>query len=832
MKVSYQWIKDFVALDAPLKEFCDAMTLSGTKVEEVYEQCIDINGVVIGRIEEISPHPNADKLVLCQVDIGSGDKVQVVTGAPNIKEGQFVPVALTGALLADDLKIKKSKLRGQTSEGMLCSLEELGLDQHYFPNADNDGIYIIDTERFDVTLGADACEELGLREAIIDYEITTNRPDCLSVEGIAREAAATFNLPYTEREIGYHTNADRRIEDVIKVEVQDQDLCPRFIAAGAENIKIEQSPEWLSRRLRSAGIRPINNIVDISNFVMLETGQPLHVYDVRQIAGQKIIVRRAGSDQELQTLDGQKRALLPDTLMICDSEGPIGLAGVMGGLKSEVVTDTTTVIFEAANFSKKSIHETSKRLKLRTEASQRFERGIPQERCADAIELALTLIEMLAAGEIVSGVLDVRSEEAVAPVTIDYSPQRINDFLGLDLSVKEVNSLVERSYCKVSATEKKGFYRAEVPYWRLDLKQEADLSEEVARFYGYNRIPKRFFAGTSSTLGYRSERQMQERKIKEILSGCGCYEVQTITFESPEIADLLRFPATDDRRFFVKVLNPLGEQMSIMRTSPLSEIIRIAQRNRSHGESTGAVFEMANTYHPREQRDDRDRSYEAAKKHLDLLPDDMELPAERPHIAVCLWSDEDKASGDLFLKAKGIFEQLCRSFGLNERQLRYRRPEEGRAFHPGQSALISLNDVELGSLGIIHPEVLADFDLETNLVVLDLYLERFLEVARPLNKVKDIPRFPALTRDLAIVAPRDVFAADIAEVIYSKGGKHLSKVELFDVYSGDKLGKDLLSRAYSLEFISEKRSLTDEEINPYIEAIVSALEEKGWSLRF
>ncbi|NLC25338.1 MAG: phenylalanine--tRNA ligase subunit beta [Fastidiosipila sp.] len=829
MKVSYQWIKDFVALDASLEEFCDAMTLSGTKVEEVFEQCIDIDGVVIGQIEEVSQHPNADKLVLCQVNIGNADKIQIVTGAPNVEKDQFVPVALTGAHLAGDLKIKKSKLRGQISEGMLCSLEELGLDQHFFPNANNDGIYVIDTDRFNISLGADACEALGLREAIIDYEITTNRPDCLSVEGIAREAAATFNLPYTERETGYQTNSELCVEDIIKVEVQDQDLCSRFMAAAVKNVKIEQSPEWLSRRLRSAGIRPINNIVDISNFVMLETGQPLHVYDLRQIAGQEIIVRRAGSDHEIQTLDGQKRSLLPDTLMICDSNGPIGLAGIMGGIESEVVSDTTTVVFEAASFSKRSIHETSKRLKLRTEASQRFERGIPDKRCADAIHLALTLVEKLEAGEIASGVLDIHSKGKTDPVTINYSPQRISEFLGLKLTDKEVNALVERSYCKVTKGEKKGFYQAEVPYWRLDLKQEADLSEEVARFYGYNRIPKRFFAGSRSTLGYRSEHQMQERKIKDILIGSGCYEVQTVTFESPQTADLLRFPTGDNRRNHVKVLNPLGEQMSIMRSSPLSEMLKIAQRNSAYGENDGAVFELANTYHPQDQRDDRDRSFTSAKKHQDLLPDDSKLPTERPHVVVGLWSD--KPSADLFFKTKGIFEQLCRSFGINERQLNYLRPEENREFHPGQSANIYLKELKLGSLGTIHPEVLANFDLEINFVILDLYLERFLASARPLDKVKDIPRFPALTRDLAIVAPRDVFAADIADLIYNKGGEYLRNVELFDVYSDDKLGENLLSRAYALEFISEERSLSDEEVNPFIEDIVTALEEKGWSLR-
>lgn len=833
MKLSYEWIKDFVPLDIAFDSMCETMTLTGSKVEEAWTDCDGISGVVIGEIETIEKHPNADRLVICTVNTGATSQLQIVTGATNVREGQWVPVATVGAVLADNFKIKKSKLRGVTSYGMLCSLEELGLDPHYFPDAPDDGIYIIDRSRYEkIALGQDVCDALGLRDEIVDFEITPNRPDCLSVRGIAREAAASFELPFVERDVTYEVKEDRATSDDLSVKIEANDLCPRFMGAVIRNVRIEPSPEWICRRLRSAGVRPLNNVVDITNFVMLETGQPLHAYDLRDIKKGTIIVRTAEQGETLTTLDGQPRALTDETLVICDGERPIGLAGIMGGLDTEIKTDTTTVVLESALFDAQSIHRTAARLGMRTEASQRFERGLQPEHCFEAMELALGLIDLLKAGDISHSPLDCGTRASTPVHKIYFSPQRINTFLGTDLTVEETLDYIKRSYSVTEKSEQTDEYVAYPPYWRPDLKAEADLSEEVARFYGYNHIPSRLSSGTTTTLGRRSRRQNQIRRTETFLRGCGYDEVCTVSFDSPSVSDHMRFLPDDSRRLCVTIENPLASNQSCMRTSPLPELIRIAARNIARGNPVGRIFELSTTYHPASLKNAAiDERYACAIKEPSALPDDDHLPAHRRHVALANWQERSYDGEKLYLELKGIIEQLASLFGLHERLMSFESNTSYAEYHPGRSAVVRYDGDIIGAFGVLHPRVCEAFEVTGLCGVADLALDAILRRASKDIKVKPIPAQPSLVRDLAIVTPDDVPAAAVRDFLLNEGGHLLQHIELFDVYSGPGVGAGFVSRAYTLAFNAYDHSLSDEEVNPIVERMIKQMAIRGWSLR-
>ena len=806
MNTSLNWIKAMVpGLEVTDQEFRDAMTLSGTKVENFTAFDKNLDKIVVGQIESVEKHPDADKLVICQVNVGS-ETVQIVTGAPNIpvgSSGQKVPVVLDGgrvagghdggALPEDGIKIKKGKLRGVESFGMMCAIEELGSSREFYPDAPENGIYILGD---DAQVGEDAVHYLGLDDTVFEYEITNNRVDCYSIIGIAREAAATFRKPFTPPVVTETGNAED-INDYVKVDVEATDLCSRYTARLVKNIKLAPSPKWMQRRLASAGIRPINNIVDITNYVMEEYGQPMHAYDYDTLAGGRIVVRRAKDGEKFMTLDGQERTLDSDMLMICDGEKAVGLAGIMGGENSKITDDVKTMLFEAATFDGTNIRKATKRLGLRTDASGKFEKGLDPENALAAMNRACQLIEELGAGEIVGGVVDVYPNKKER-VRVPFEPERINALLGTNVSVEEMLGyfkMLELDYDEAKQ-------ELIIPTFRQDLLRTADIAEEVARFFGYANIPTTLPHG-ASTMGKISFKQRVEDVAGEIAQFCGFSQAMTYSFESPKVFDKLKLAADAEERKTVVISNPLGEDFSIMRTLPLNGMLNSLATNYNRRNKDVKLYELAKVYVPVEGED---------------------LPDERVQFTLGFYGDGD------FFTMKGVVEEFLEKIGMSARP-EY-DPEAGKTFlHPGRQAEILYKDTVIGYLGEVHPDVADTYGLGERTYIAVLDLPEILPFASFDRKYEGIAKFPAVTRDISMVVPKKILVGQIEEVIEKNGGKLLEKYNLFDIYEGAQIKEGFKSVAYTISFRAKDRTLEDKDIQPIMEKILGDLSGMGIELR-
>lgn len=791
MDLSLRWLSDYVDTGVTPKQFCDAMTMSGSKVECYSEEADYITNCVVGKITHIEKHPDADKLQICQVDVGNRT-VQIVTAATNVFEGALVPVALDNSTLANGIKIKKGKLRGVVSEGMMCSVAELGVTVHDFPYAIEDGILIIEE---DCKPGDNIREALGLNDTTVEFEITSNRPDCLSVIGLAREAAATFDkeLHLPEPKVEHETGD---IHDMLSVEVKNPNLCRRYIARMVKNIKIAPSPRWMRERLRASGVRPINNLVDITNYVMLEYGQPMHAFDYKYLKGGKIVVRNAEEGESITTLDGVERKLSSDMLVICDEEKPSCVAGVMGGEFSGIQDDTNTVVFESANFLGSSVRITAKKLGMRTESSGRYEKGLDSRMCLPAVERACQLIEMLGAGEVVGGYIDIDNANE-APLTVPFQPEWINRFLGIDISAEKMISILEKIGYKVENNI------ITVPSYRAgDTRHKADIAEEIARFYGYDVIPNTAVTGASQ--GGLTLEQKFEKHLGELLRANGCYEVETYSFISPKYYDKINLPEDSELRRSVVITNPLGEDTSVMRTTCVPSMLEVISRNYNNRNLSGRLYEMGKVYLPKESPD--------------ILPD------ERVVAVVGTFGDKED-----FFALKGILNEAFDKLGVVG--VEYSALKTNPAFHPGRCAEITIGEKKIGVIGEIAPAVLENYEIGTRAYVASVDMADIFENRTAEKKFKPTPRFPASGRDLAIICDDEIPAASLEKAIRTGAGKLLEKVELFDVYKGPSVAPGKKSVAYSMTLRAPDRTLTVEECDKAVAKVLKELEKLGARLR-
>lgn len=805
MNTALSWIKAYVPeLECSGQEYLDALTLSGTKVE-TYE-CLDKNlkDIYVGQILSIERHPDADKLIICQVDLGD-KKLQIVTGAPNVKVGDKVPVVIDGGKVAgghdggplpeDGIVIKNGKLRGVDSFGMMCSIEELGSDRNMYPEAPENGIYIFPE---DTPVGADAIELLGLHDVVFEYEITSNRVDCYSVLGIAREAAATFDKPFVAPEVNVK-ECDDKIEDYISVEVKDKDLCPRFCARVVKNIKIEPSPQWMQRRLAASGIRPINNLVDITNYVMEEYGQPMHAYDLDKIEGKKIIVKRASEGDTFMTLDGQERKLDGEMLMINDAVKPIGIAGIMGGENSKITDDVKTVCFEAATFNGANIRKSAKRLGLRTDASGKFEKGLDPRNALDAINRACALIQELGCGEVVSGVVDV-CEPLKELNKIKFRPDRINELLGTDIDADTMLKIFKKLELVYDEAAKEII----IPSFRQDLEGIADLAEEVARFYGYDKIPSTLPSGEATT-GKLPFKLRVEAIARQVAQYCGFSQGMCYSFESPRVFDKLLLDSDDPARNAIVISNPLGEDFSIMRTISLNGMLTSLSTNYNRRNTNVRLYEMGNIYI-------------ADKLPLESLPD------ERMQFTLGAYGDID------FFGMKGVVEEFFEAIGICGK-IEY-DPKAGKNFlHPGRQALISYKGSVLGYLGEVHPAVADNYELGTKTYIAVIDMPNVLPFASFDRKYVGLAKYPAVSRDISMVVPKEIMVGQIEAMITQRGGKILESLSLFDIYEGSQIKDGYKSVAYNITFRAKDRTLNEDDINGAMKKILNGLESLGIELR-
>lgn len=804
MNTSLNWIKVYVPdLECTDQEYMDAMTLSGTKVEGYNALDKDLDKIVVGQIKSIEKHPDADKLVICKVDIG--DKtIQIVTGAPNTFEGMKVPVVLDGGRVAGGhdgsktdggIKIKKGKLRGVESDGMMCSIEELGSSKDFYPDAPDNGLYVMPE---DAVVGSDAVSALGLRDTVFEYEVTNNRVDCFSVIGIAREAAATFRKDFVPPVIK-ETGNEEDVNDFVKVDVQAADLCPRYTARLVKNIKLAPSPEWMQRRLAASGIRPINNIVDITNYVMEEYGQPMHAYDFDTIAGSKIIVRRANEGEEFVTLDGQTRKLDPSVLMICDADKSIGIAGIMGGENSKITDDVQTMLFEAACFDGTNIRLSAKKVGMRTEASGKFEKGLDPNLAAQAMNRACQLIEELGAGEVVGGMVDIYPEKKQER-RIKFEPEKINKLLGINISKEEMLGYLE----KIEIVYDDSVNELIIPTFRQDLECGADIAEEVARFYGYDKIPTTLPTGEATT-GRLSFKMRVEAIARDIAEFCGFSQGMTYSFESPKVFDKLLIPQDSQLRNTVVISNPLGEDFSIMRTTPLNGMLTSLATNYNRRNKDVKLYELGNIYLP---------------KALPLT----ELPEERMQFTLGFYGEGD------FFTMKGVVEEFFEKAGMRNKP-EY-DPKAGRPYlHPGRQADIIYDKEVVGYLGEVHPEVLDNYSIGDRVYIAVLDMPHIVAKASFDRKYKGIAKFPAVTRDISMVMKKSVLVGTIEDIIEKRGGSLVESYKLFDIYEGAQIQSGYKSVAYSISFRAKDRTLEDKDINPIMEKILKDLGNLGIELR-
>ena len=809
MRTSLKWIKDLVPgiEDLTPQEYLDAMTLSGSKGEYYVELDKNLENIVVGQILKIEKHPDADKLVICQVNVGQEEPVQIVTGAPNVFEGAVVPVVLAGGRVAgghdgstppeEGIKIKKGKLRGVPSNGMMCSIEELGSSRDMYPDAPENGIYIF-KNREDIKPGDNAVKALGLDDAVIEYEITSNRVDCFSILGIAREAAVTFDKPFCPPVVE-PTGNDEDVNDFISVEVKDTELCPRYTARVVKNIKVGPSPEWMQRRLAAQGIRPINNIVDITNYVMEEYGQPMHAYDLSTIAGQKIIVRRAEDNEKFVTLDGQERTLDNSMLMICDAEKPVGIAGIMGGENSMITDDVDAILFEAACFDGTNIRLSGKKLGMRTDAQSKFEKGLDPNNASAAIDRACQLIEVLGCGEVVGGMVDVYGK-VKEPHEIPFQPERINRLLGTDLSAEQMLGYFKSLELEYDADRNVMI----IPTFRQDLLGTADLAEEVARFYGYSNIPSTLPSG-ESTSGKVSFKHRVEDVAKETAEFCGFSEGMTFSFESPKVFDKLRLDADDPLRQAITIANPQGEDYSIMKTTPLNGMLVSLARNFNRRNKDVKLYEMAKIYLP---------------KSLPLT----EYADERVQFTLGFYGEGD------FFTMKGVVEEFLERAGMHD--IVDYDPNAGKSFlHPGRQANIIYQGKVIGYMGEVHPEVCENYDLKTRAYIAVLDMPVITEMATFDRHFKGIAKHPAVNRDISMVVKKDILVGQIEKIIREKGGHHLESYHLFDIYEGSQIKPGYKSVAYSITFRANDRTLEEKDITAAMDKIIAGLEDLGIELR-
>lgn len=804
MNTALSWIKSFVpGLDCTAQEYTDAMTLTGTKVEGFERLDEDLDKIVVGQVKKIDKHPDADKLVICQVDIGDR-QIQIVTGAPNVYEGMKTPVCLDGGRVAGGhdgsrtpggIKIKKGKLRGIESDGMMCSIEELGSSRDYYPDAPESGLYDMGE---DAVVGSDAIEALGIRDVVFEYEITSNRVDCYSIIGIAREAAATFRKDFVLPDIK-PTGNNENVNDMISVDVEDGDLCKRYCARMVKNIKLAPSPEWMQRRLAASGIRPINNIVDITNYVMEEYGQPMHAYDYDTIADHKIVVRRAKDKEVFCTLDGQDRTLDSSMLMICDGEKAIGLAGIMGGENSKITDDVKTMLFEAACFDGANIRISAKKAGLRTDASGKFEKGLDPYNAEAAINRACELIEELGAGEVVGGMVDVfpvKPEEKVLP----FEPDKYNKLLGTDVSSDEMLKYFDKLEIKYNESDN----TLHIPSFRQDLLRTCDMAEEVARFYGYDKIPVTLPSG-ESTSGKLSFKLRVESVAREVAQFCGFSQSMNYSFESPKAFDKLLVPENSDLRQAIRILNPLGQDFSIMKTQALNGMLTSLATNYNRKNKNVRLYEIGNIYIP---------------KALPLT----ELPDERTQFTLGMYGDGD------FFTMKGVVEEFFEKAGLDGR-ITY-DPEDKKSFlHPGRQADIIYDGVKVGYLGEVHPQVCENYNIGDRVYYADIDMPYIVEHACFDKKYEGIAKFPTSTRDISLVVDKQVLIGTMENAIIKKGGKLLESCELFDIYEGEQVGEGKKSVAFSLVFRAKDRTLSDTEISEIMDKILAELTGLGAVLR-
>ena len=807
MNTALSWIKAYVpGLTCTDQEYCDRMTLTGTKVEGFERMDKNLEKIVVGQIEKIEKHPDADKLIVCQVNIGS-EVIHIVTGAPNVKVGDKVPVVLDGGKVAgghdggplpeDGIAIKAGKLRGVPSNGMMCSIEELGSSKDMYPDAPDNGIYIFPDS---VKVGDDAIEVLGLHDTVFEYEITSNRVDCYSILGIAREAAATFDKPFVPPVVEVKEAGDD-VNNYIKVSIEDTDLCTRYCARVCRNIKIGPSPEWMQRRLAASGIRPINNLVDITNYVMEEYGQPMHAYDLSTIAGGQIIVRRAKDGDEFVTLDGQTRKLDNNVLMICDAEKEIGVAGIMGGENSMITDEVKTVLFEAATFNGPNIRKSAKRLGLRTEASGIFEKGLDPANAKAAIDRACQLIVELGCGEVVSGT--VEEGLPIKPLRVlPFEPAKYNALLGTSVTEEQMLAIFKK--LEVEVRDGKDGKELVIPSFRQDLVGRADMAEEVARFFGYDKIPTTLPKGETTT-GKLSFKLRIEQKARDIAEYCGFSQGMTYSFESPKVFNKLLLDADDKARAAITIANPLGEDFSIMRTLSLNGMLTSLSTNYNRRNKNVRLYELGNIY---------------LAKSLPLT----EQPEERMQFTLGMYGDGD------FYSLKGVVEEFFDSIGMKKRIVY--DPKAGKNFlHPGRQAKIVYEGEELGYIGEVHPAVCDNYAIGTRAYVAVIDILNVLDFATFDRKYEGIAKYPAVTRDISLEVPKSVLAGDIEGVIAQRGGKILESYQLFDLYEGDQIKDGYKSMAYSVTFRAKDRTLEESDVAGAMKKILNGLEQLGATLR-
>ena len=805
MNTSLSWIKAYVPdLDVTAQEYTDAMTLSGSKVEGFEALDADLDKIIIGQITKIEKHPDADKLVVCQVDVGTGEDIQIVTGASNVREGYKVPVVLDGGRVAGGhdgkktpggIKIKKGKLRGVPSNGMMCSIEELGSTRELYPEAPEDGIYIFGE---DAVVGESAIAALGLDDVVFEYEITSNRVDCFGVIGLAREAAATFGKEFKPPVVA-STGNNENVNDYIKVRVEDTELCPRYCARVVKNIKIAPSPQWMQRRLASQGIRPINNIVDITNYVMEEYGQPMHAYDLDTIAGREIVVRRAAKNEKFVTLDGQERTMDDMVLMICDGEKAVGIAGIMGGENSMITDNVQTMLFEAACFDGTNIRLSSKKGGLRTDASGNFEKGLDPNNAMEAIDRACQLIEELGAGEVVGGVVDVYGKKKEGR-RIPFDAKKVNQLLGTDIDKETMIGYFQKIDLDYDYEKEE----VVVPSWRQDLECLADMAEEVARFYGYDNIPTSLPRGEATT-GKLSFKLRIEALARDTAEFCGFSQGMTYSFESPKVFDKLLIPEDSDLRNTVVISNPLGEDFSIMRTISLNGMLTSLSTNYNRRNKNVRLYELGNIYLP---------------KQVPVT----ELPEERMQFTLGMYGEGD------FYTMKGVVEEFFDKAGLHGKESY--DPNAGKSFlHPGRQANVIYDGKIVGYLGELHPQVADNYSIKERVYVAVIDMPEITALASFDRKYQGIARFPAVTRDISMVMPKTILVGDVEKIFDTKGGQYLESYELFDIYEGAQIKSGFKSVAYSLTFRAKDKTLEETDYAPAMDKILKALEELGIELR-
>ncbi len=796
MNLSRNWLADYVDVnDISAKDYCDRMTDTGSKVEGYEVLAEDIENVLVARIVDIKPHENSDHLQICQVDIGKSELQQIVTGAQNVFVGAIVPAAIPVAKLPGGVVIKSGKLRGVQSDGMLCSMGELNLTEHDMPGKEVDGILILD-EDFADKIGMDIRDALMLRDTVVEFEITSNRPDCLSVIGLARESAVSFDRTFCERTpVVRGTQDGDKVSNYLAVKIDAPDLCHRYMARVVKNVKIEPSPLWLRMRLRASGVRPINNIVDITNYVMLEYGQPMHAFDYSCLTGSSIVVRRAGEGETFRSLDDQDHTLDNSMLVIADSNRAVALAGVMGGANSEIKDTTTTVVFESACFLGSSVRVTAKKNGMRTESSARFEKGLDPENCFAGLERACELVEMLGAGEVVNEIIDVYPEKK-APTVLPLNPTVINGFLGTDISAKEMKKILTTLAFTVDGD------KMTVPSFRADVACMNDVAEEIARIYGYNKIVSGRIKG-ETTQGGRTKKQQFEVDTEHLMCGMGLNQIQTFSFISPKYYDKIRLPKDSTLRRSVVISNPLGEDTSVMRTTSLPSMMEILTRNYNFNNPNVRLFEIATVYIPTE---------------ADKLPDENKV------ISVGMYGDCD------FYTLKGVCENILKMASIDNAE--YVAVSDNVSYHPGRCAEIRVGDKVIGVLGQVHPLTAQNYALDTAVYAAELDFDAIFAMMATEKLYTPLPKFPATTRDFSFVCDESLEVGTIQKAMKSAGGKLVESVALFDIYRGPQLGANKKSVSMRVTLRAADRTLTVEEAEKTATKILEALDKQlGISLR-